>query len=143
MVGLSVYEAFAAALGTLVSLASASTARALVVTVGSLIFLNGGYLFCCLPFGPPGAWAGLGCTPFLMYHAQASYADLHDFARVGSSGSFTSLGGELAGAGVLSLLIYGFGALALNILAEIAFDDAVDRPARPGRGPSRRAARGT
>ena len=41
--------AFIAVLGTYVSLRSRSSARAIAATIAILVFLNGGYLFCCAP----------------------------------------------------------------------------------------------
>lgn len=139
---LPVYLAFAAALGTFVSLQARSTARSLAITVGVLMFLNGGYLFCCLPFSPESPVVALGCTPYLMASAPVSYEDVHVFfdATMISSRSFYHRGGDYFLAWLLSLLGYGFGAVVLNILAAIGFDSAVDRPARPGTVPSHRVA---
>ncbi len=55
---------FCSTLGTYISLASRSTLRAVTTTMVLLVFLGGGYLFCCMPF-MVGARDG-GGSEFLM-----------------------------------------------------------------------------
>lgn len=63
-----VLAAFAATLGVFVSLATRSTARAQGTTMAVLLFLGGGYMFCCAPFlVRSGSEAVLAaCVPFLL-----------------------------------------------------------------------------
>lgn len=64
-----ILAAFATTLGVFVSLAARSTARAQGTTMTVLLFVGGGYLFCCVPFmhGPGGESAVLTlCAPFLL-----------------------------------------------------------------------------
>src|SRR5262249_8993326 len=50
IIATSVYSVFIALLGTSISLRFKSSARAIATTIAVLVFLNGGYLFCCFPF---------------------------------------------------------------------------------------------
>ena len=129
---LPVYLAFAAALGTFVSLHAWSTARSVAITVGALIFLNGGYLLCCLPFSPDDLTVLLGSTPFLMYVARVRTATSTTSPPRGDY-SIYNRAGEILLAWSLLLPFYGLGGVLLNVFAAIGFDAAVDRQLRRGR----------
>ena len=69
---------FIAVLGTYVSLRSKSSARAIAATIAILVFLNGGYLFCCMPAmnGPGSILFTAGVTPMIVTAAPFSFSDL-------------------------------------------------------------------
>ncbi|MDB5350479.1 MAG: hypothetical protein JWN86_1726 [Planctomycetota bacterium] len=126
-----VYFRFAVALGTFVSLISSTTGRAIAATVAVLLFVNGGYLLCCLPIAS-GSATLLGCTPFLLAVAPLSYDDARAFFEFFPTFSMYREGGILLWAGLASLLCYGIGAFGLNAWADVEFDRAVSRPTRSG-----------
>ena len=49
VVATSLYSLFAVLLGTSLSLRFKSSARSIAATIAILMFLNVGYLFCCIP----------------------------------------------------------------------------------------------
>ncbi len=86
-----VCAAFAAALGTFISLQTRSSQRALAITLGAMVFGGGGFMFCCFP-----AFAMTGeqlfilvlgfCAPFLVnIPAILVGAGLTDFDEMVSS----------------------------------------------------------
>ena len=109
-------------------------------TVSLLIFLNGGYLFCCIPFwfsggGPESPKLLLlsvaGVTPVVEAISLFSLFDIlhnqpHESELI-SGWVFACLG---------SILGYGVAALLLKVEAVGTFEKVADRPRRPPRGPS-------
>ena len=79
----TVYVIFIAMLGTYISLVSKGSARAISGTIAILVFLNGAYLFCCIPMmRGPGDGAEIilaGVTPLIVTIAPFSYPDLDGF----------------------------------------------------------------
>lgn len=121
------YSGFAVALGTFLSLKSRSTTRATTLTVLLLIFLNGGYLLCCVPLRADTAVIAAGCSPFIMGALPLSY---DDFWRVFESGSQRLISAEAISTCILSLLGYGVGAVLLVAVVLFDFDRDADRPRR-------------
>ena len=80
---------FFAILGTYVSLRFKSSARAIATTIAVLVFVNGGYLFCCMPLidGPDVILVLAGCTPMIVTSAPFSARELDLFFSVSYSGS--------------------------------------------------------
>lgn len=115
---------FAAALGVLLSLRSSSSNRAATWTLGTMVFLGGGYMFCCIPM-----MIGLGpgedfvivvylapCSPFLIgFPAMAAWSELG--------------GGEefLYSAYMLGVLGYAIGAGVVYSTASSRFDEFAGR----------------
>ena len=130
----AVFLWFAAALGTAMSMWSKSTTRALGWTIATLVFLNGGYLMCCLPFRMNTPLVALGCTPFAHGLSLLSYRDLPDLLNPtsgGYGGPFTGMGGgRFALLCAASPVAYALAAILLTTAALGGFDRAVDRPDR-------------
>jgi hypothetical protein len=132
VVELAVFVGFAAALGTYVSLWSRSTTRATALTIALMAFLNGGYLFCCLPVRGAGTLVLTGCTPSIQFLSLQSYDDF--WAMLGRNPHRN--GPDLAPlvdtllACILGVGAYAVAAIALAWAAVHDFDAAVDRPWR-------------
>ncbi len=115
---------FAAALGVLLSLRSSSSNRAATWTLGTMVFLGGGYMFCCIPMmiglGPGDDFAIVvylaPCSPFLIgFPTMAAWSELG--------------GGEeyLYAAYELGVLGYAIGAGVLYNTASSRFDEFAGR----------------
>jgi ABC-type transport system involved in multi-copper enzyme maturation permease subunit len=121
----TLYLAFIAALGTFVSLWCKSSARAIGLTIGILAFVNGGYLFCCVPFlqGPESIIAAAGVTPMIVTTALFSFHDLSDFLswRYARDQTLFIL------AGLVSLSLYGFAGISLTRMCRERLETAFDR----------------
>jgi ABC-type transport system involved in multi-copper enzyme maturation permease subunit len=111
LVATATYLAFIAGLGTFISLSCKSSARAIGLTVGSLVFFNGGYLFCCVPFldGRESILAAAGVTPMVVTTVLFSFSEFHDFLN------WRSVRDQIlfVVTGVLSLGWYGIAARCL------------------------------
>jgi ABC-type transport system involved in multi-copper enzyme maturation permease subunit len=123
LVELVVFTWFLTALGTFFSLRSKNSTRALASTMALLIFLNGGYLFCCIPFRSDTPAIGAGSTPFLFAISLVSVEDLGRLGQWGRSGEFIA-------ACILGVLFYGVAAAGLTVASFSSFDGVVDRPDR-------------
>ncbi len=119
----AVFTGFLTALGTFFSLRSRNSTRSLASTMALLIFLNGGYLFCCIPLRPNTAAIMAGSTPALFAISMLSPEDIRDFGRNREYG-------ELLAASVLGVVFYGVAAFGLVASAYSSFDAQVDRPDR-------------
>ena len=88
-VATAIYAVFFAILGTYVSLRFKSSARAIATTIAVLVFLNGGYLFCCLPLieGTDVVIVLAGFTPMIVTYAPFSARELESFFSVSHPGS--------------------------------------------------------
>lgn len=120
---LIVLAAFTASLGVMISLRSGSSNRASSWTLGTLVFLGGGYMFCCVPMT-----FGLGsadevvmalfmapCSPFLLVlPLTASWGD-------------SNVAEELYASYILGTLGYGVAAAILYSAAHQRFDEFVGR----------------
>ncbi len=120
----AVFTWFLVALGTTFSLHSKTTTRSLAATMGILIFLNGGYLFCLASLGPGGRWMSAGVTPALFGGSLMGYDEL---AQAGHDD-------DSIVAVLLGLTFYTISAAALTLHARKAFDDRAGRPNRLNRG---------
>lgn len=121
---LIVLALFASALGVLISLRSSSSNRASTWTLGTMVFLGGGYMFCCIPlafgFGPSDE--GLmslfiaPCSPFLLaFPMMASWGDAGSAEPAIFAGYVLGIGG------------YGIAAAILYFSAVNNFDEIVGR----------------
>ena len=128
---------FTSALGTLVSLWSKTTTRALAFTIITLAITNGGYLFCCIPLRTQGGpWIASGCMPFPVYMSLLSYQDVWHI--LGFEHIWGPFGGtrrmEFLAAFAIAFTAYGSLALLLTVIATKDFDRISGRPrlaARP------------
>jgi hypothetical protein len=127
------YLRFAIALGTLCSLISATSLRAILATMGILLYVNLGFLSCCGILRFPSVLPYAGCSPVMVFQSTVSYLDVRLFLETHGE-SLTANGEGMLMTGALSLLIYGGAAVAVNLVSEAVFDWAVDRPSRPRHG---------
>jgi ABC-type transport system involved in multi-copper enzyme maturation permease subunit len=132
----AVFAWFVTALGTFLSLMSRTTTRALMTTIAILIFLNGGYLMCCIPFRPDSGLILLGVTPFIEVFSLASYDEVQSFLRDDRMLFGRGRDLEMVVGCVLGLLAYAAAAFCLTQSALVCFDREVDRPRRSGAGPT-------
>ena len=123
LVEFAVFTWFLTALGTFFSLRSKNSTRSLASTMALLIFLNGGYLFCCIPMRPNTPAIMAGSTPAMFALSLLSIEDLRDFGRNREYG-------ELLAASVMGVFFYGIAAAGLTASVFSSFDAAVDRPDR-------------
>ena len=137
VIGLCVYTWFYAALGTFVSLHARTTTGALAITLAIVIFLNGGYLFCCIPLSPQTPAAFFGVTPMMHYFSAWSYGDVSALAGRGHGRSVfgpRDYPGHVAWSLLISYAAFGLLAAGLTTWAVFGFDAAIDRPTRPRPG---------
>ena len=118
-----VFTWFLTALGTFLSLRSKNSTRSLALTMALLIFLNGGYLFCCIPLEPNTPAIAAGSTPFIF---AASLMSVQDYGEVWTQ----PRSGEVFAACVVGVMLYGFAAAGLTSAMFASFDSVVDRPDR-------------
>jgi hypothetical protein len=118
-----VFTWFLTALGTFLSLRSKNSTRSLALTMALLIFLNGGYLFCCIPLEPNTPAIAAGSTPFIF---AISLLSVQDFGEVWQAHK----SGEMFAACIMGVMLYGFAAAGLTSSMFASFDSAVDRPDR-------------
>jgi ABC-type transport system involved in multi-copper enzyme maturation permease subunit len=128
----AVYSVFIAALGTLLSLKSRNTTRATAATVALLVFLNGGYLMCCIPLEVDdlGPFIAVGSTPFIMAVTPMSYPEAWWIVAGDQSYRTRPESVEIVLTCVASVLAYGIAAALLAVSAGNLFDAAADRPRR-------------
>ncbi len=126
LIELVVFTWFLTAMGMAFSLRSRNSTRALAATMATLVFLNGGYLFCCIPLEPNTSMIGAGSTPFLFAVSLVSEENLRTITMYRQ--------GEMAVACVLGVLFYGVAAMGLTAWVFQSFEAAVDRPDRLRRG---------
>lgn len=115
---------FAASLGVLLSLRSGSSNRAATWTLATMVFLGGGYMFCCFPmmigFGPGDDFTLVlylaPCSPFLMvFPAMAAWPDMNAGEE------------QLFAAYLIGVLGYSIGASILYTTASSRFDEFAGR----------------
>ncbi len=121
-VELAVFTWFLTSIGTFFSLRSRNSTRALASTMALLIFVNGGYMVCCIPFRPDTSIITAGSTPVVFTISLASPYDLDHI-----SGRHV---GEMITACILSIFLYGIAAAGLTSALFGTFDAVVDRPDR-------------
>ena len=122
------YSLFAVLLGTSLSLRFKSSARSIAVTVGILMFLNAGYLFCCIPMirGGDSIVFLAGFSPMIVVGSVFSYSDLNEFLH-GSTYQVDF------GAQVIMLVFFSFffyGAVGIGLWHDCLnqIEVAIDRP---------------
>ena len=128
---LTVYLTFVAILGTYFSLWSRSSARSISWTIAILVFINGGYLFCCIPLiqGPGSILFTAGMTPMFVTAAPFSFSDLDEFST--GRGMFHYQDATLwIITAMVSLAFHGAAAFALYHACLNQFEIDVDRPRR-------------
>ena len=130
VIELAIYCGFLSALGTSISLRSKNTTRALGLTVLILVVINGGYLFCCIPFRIESPIFFAGCTPGALGFSLMSYETVASLSGANQGGPFGRMTGEAIIAGALSLVGYLGAAGVLTLTAIDGFDKQVDRPDR-------------
>lgn len=118
-----VFTWFLTAIGAFFSLRSKNSTRSLASTMALLIFLNGGYLFCCIPMEPNTQVIIAGSTPAVF---AVSLASVQDLGRLDQD----SQSGELVVACVLGVIFYAMAATGLTVSLYSSFDAVVDRPDR-------------
>jgi ABC-type transport system involved in multi-copper enzyme maturation permease subunit len=131
-VALGIYAWFTAALGVFLSIKARNSTRALVAAVAVLLMLNGGYLVLFAGFRDGSSWVSrAGVTPFVEWVSLLSYDDVAGLRTVGTAlPSKSPPGGHAEDAVVMylvSLALYGLGALALTSRALGSFRKAADR----------------
>jgi hypothetical protein len=118
-----VFTWFLSALGTFFSLRSKNSARSLASTMALLIFLNGGYLFCCIPLQADTPAIIAGSTPAIFAVSLFSIEDIthvYQYSRTG----------EWVVGCVMGVLFYGITAAGITSSLFSSFDTVVDRPDR-------------
>jgi hypothetical protein len=128
VVATSLYSLFAVLLGTSLSLRFKSSARSIAVTIAVLMFLNVGYLFCCIPImrGSDSVVFLAGFSPMIVVGSLFSFWELHEFLHPSSyQVNF--------GAQVIMLVFFSFffySAVAFGLWQDClnSFEFAVDRP---------------
>jgi len=128
----TVFSWFVVALGVRFSLRSRNTTRATAATVALLIFLNGGYLMCCIPLRPETPMILVGCTPGLFATTLMSYYDFWQLVGWGNLeiGLARQNLLEMTAVNIAGVLSYGTAAFLLTLASFHGFDDAIDRPKR-------------
>lgn len=127
----------AAALGTLVSIRSSKTARALIVAVALLFVINGGYLFGCFLLPEAASLkATLGSSPFVLGLSLFSHENFWDLLHSTDSSSLGPHSAEekadLVATIFLSTLFHFCLAAACTVMSFAWFPAAADRPRRDG-----------
>jgi ABC-type transport system involved in multi-copper enzyme maturation permease subunit len=123
LVEMVVFTWFLTALGTFFSLRSKNSTRSLATSMAILIFLNGGYLFCCIPLRADTVAIIAGSTPAIFAVSLFSFEDITQVNRY-------SRIGETLVACVMGVLFYGIAAAGLTASLFSMFDTVVDRPDR-------------
>jgi hypothetical protein len=115
-------------LGTSLSLRFKSSARSIAVTIAILMFLNVGYLFCCIPMmrGDANLVFLAGFSPMIVVGSVFSFWELYEFLH--GSPRQIDFGGQ-----VIMLVFFSFffyGAVAFGLWQDCLnhFEIAVDRP---------------
>jgi len=100
------------------------------VTIATLVFLNGGYFFCCVPFiyGNPSVIMIAGITPVIVTAAPFSFNDLEEFFRP-RYGTYVNQP-LIVMTGLVNFAFYGASAFASLLACLNQFEIKVDRPRR-------------
>ncbi len=134
---LGIFFWFATALGTYFSLSCRNSTRALVWTIGTLIFISGGYLFLVLLIYDDSPIVTVASTPVIVGFSGASYSDIWGLMGFRTS-AWNSAWDREQTKMVIGMIVATVGylvAAALLTWASFArFDELVDRPRR-GVGP--------
>lgn len=125
----AVFFWFAIALATFFSMRAKNSTRALAQTIGFMIIINGGYLFCCFPlmrFSDPSPIVTAFFTPLIQYFAQFSVSE---WSGNGYGFPPTEAASFLA-ASVIGVVALGIAAYSLTRLMVAQLDTYIDRPRR-------------
>jgi ABC-type transport system involved in multi-copper enzyme maturation permease subunit len=122
------YSVFAVLLGTSLSLRFKSSARSIAVTIAILMFLNVGYLFCCIPMmrGGDSIVFLAGFSPMIVVGSVFSYSELSEFLH--GSPHQVDFGAQVIMLVFFSFFFYGAVAIGLWYDCLNQFEIAVDRP---------------
>jgi hypothetical protein len=140
---LAAFTAFAAALGTWISLRSRDTMQALARVMASLLVLGGGSLVLAIPVLGARPLALVACAPLVLAASLASPADVQGLPVAGSFGPGPTWaletiwrvhGPEMALTCAASVVGAAFAAWVLIRRACRGFDAYLDRPAIAGPG---------
>jgi len=133
-VGTAAFLWFAAALGTFFSLHLKTTNKALTATIGALIFVNGGYLFCCLPFWRNSTPAVVsGCTPLVCGASLVSFYEVANVFKSPAERGMFDFTEVIVTISILGPILYAVMAAALTLQMIVGFDRTIDRTDRPVR----------
>jgi ABC-type transport system involved in multi-copper enzyme maturation permease subunit len=119
LIELMVFTWFLTALGTFFSLRARNSTRALASTIALLMVLNGGYLFCFIPFSPNTRLILAGSTPVIFTVSLLGFTDFDGPDQ-----------GEMVATVGLCILLYGAAAASLTATLFSTFDHVIDRPDR-------------
>ncbi len=113
-----VFLGFIALLGTAFSIKSRTSTRAIAGTLITLLFLNGGYLMCCL-HAPTQRPLLAPITPLILGVSLATYGEMEH-----PTGGLDDLVAQV----IVSVAVYGVFDLALFWTCSSLYDSVVDRP---------------
>jgi ABC-type transport system involved in multi-copper enzyme maturation permease subunit len=122
-VELAVFLTFTSAFGTYQSLRSKTSLRAQATTIGTLVFLNGGYLMCCAPLTRDTTVVAAGCTPFIVAASLVSYREVSEL--LGDTPRWTS---EAAVTCIFGFVVYTAATIGMVSTCVRSFDKLIDRP---------------
>jgi ABC-type transport system involved in multi-copper enzyme maturation permease subunit len=130
----SLYALFIALVATCFSLRCKSSVRSVTATIGVLVFLNGGYLFCCVPFmhGSGEMVFLAGFTPMIVTGAVFTFTELEAFFHL-SHGFTIPSRADVSMLVFFSVVLHASAAFALLHTCLNQFETVVDRPRKsPG-----------
>jgi ABC-type transport system involved in multi-copper enzyme maturation permease subunit len=125
----SLYTLFIALVGTYFSLRFKSSVRSITATIGFLIFLQGGYLFCCVPLmhGRGEMVFLAGFTPMIVTGAVFTFAELEAFLHL-TRGYTVPFRTDVFMLAFFSIVLHASAAFALLHSCLNQFETVVDRP---------------
>lgn len=135
---------FATAIGTYFSIVCRNSARSLLWTIGTVVFLNGGYLILALLFYDDSPIIAFGCTPFVYPLSLVSFSEVWQLVGFNTG----NWGGQFTGPNgrsffltcILCTFTYALAAAILTARVFDRFDRLVDRPRRSSTAPLQPAA---
>lgn len=131
LVATAIFTWFAAALGIWFSLTRRNSTRALCWTIGTMLFLNAGYLLLLAWFFNDG-WIIAGSTPYIVGLVGVSVEEVWTISGFLDQRWFSPLttdeGPDLIAGCIIGLFGYGIAAAGLTAYCVRSFDRIVDRP---------------
>jgi ABC-type transport system involved in multi-copper enzyme maturation permease subunit len=130
LLALTVFTWFVSSLGTLISLRSRTTTRAMAFTIVVLLVTNVGYMMCCIPLRLDSPIIAVGCMPFHVAYSLLSFRDVWMLLGFEQGWGMYSgpRGKDVPFTVAAGLAIYTVGALVLTIMSVRSFDRILDRP---------------
>ena len=122
----TVYLGFGVALGTIYSLISKNSGRALIATLFTMFVVNGFYLIFFIPIPMVSSFRLLGVIPFVEAVSLISYDDFNTL--LGYNRAYLDRTGDFFFTCIASFLAYGSAAAILTVTLLYYFDDVIDRP---------------